>query len=144
MGRISSLPTVCLGMITTNKFGCIDITDDWEKWQRWLNTAKSFRYLPKKDEKAFTARKEQGSKGKASYWYGYRKQGGKLAKCYIGTEQDLTVSHLEASACRLTEKLQTLVKEKVTQKVPVTNDEVEKLQREVEELHKQLQIALGK
>lgn len=140
MGRISSLPTVCLGMITTNKFGCIDITDDWKKWQQWLDTAKSFRYIPKKSEKAFTVRKEQGSKGKASYWYGYRKQGGKLAKFYIGTEQDLTVSHLEEIARRLTEKLQTIV----TEKVPVTNSEVEKLQREIEEWKRQLQIALGK
>jgi hypothetical protein len=139
-------------MITTNKFGCIDITDDWVKWQQWLSSAKSFRYIPKSRGKAYTIRFEQGTKGKAAYWYAYRKETGKLAKCYAGINEGLTVDNLEALSSKLTEKLQSLVTEKlpaapsalVTETPSVTNAEIEKLQIQIQELQRQLQIALGK
>lgn len=126
--------------LPTIKFGCIDITDDWKKWQQWLFSAKSFRYIPKSKGKAYTVRKEQGTKGKAAYWYAYRKEAGKLAKCYAGMNEGLTVENLEAISSKLTDKLQSIV----TDTSSVTNSEVEKLQIQIQELHRELQIALGK
>ncbi|MHC5720421.1 MAG: hypothetical protein ACYTX0_52445, partial [Nostoc sp.] len=72
------------------------------------------------DLPAYTVRKEKSTKGDAFYWYAYRKSGGKLAKCYVGLDHDLTVDNLEAIAQKLSDKLQR----KVTGTFSVTNEVV--------------------
>ncbi|MHC5825567.1 MAG: hypothetical protein ACYT04_59380, partial [Nostoc sp.] len=131
--------------------GTLDLCNDWERWLLWLGSAESFRYVPKSSEPAYTVRREKATKGDAFYWYAYRKSGGKLAKCYVGLDHDLTVDNLEAIAQKLTDKLQRKVTEKVpvttslvTEKIPVTNESAKQLQIQIEELQRQLSVTLGK
>ncbi|WP_156481541.1 hypothetical protein [Anabaena sp. 4-3] len=164
----SSLPSVQQGLFRSLGGWEIRLVEDWESWQEWLERNNSFRYCPMWGEPAYTVRKEQGTKGKASYWYAYRKESGKLAKVYVGLSEALTVQNLEAIALQLTQKLQIKVtdklpvtktqvtdmatenqyvtKGKVTEReeLSVTKDEVEKLQREIERLQNELQISVGK
>lgn len=68
---------------------------------KWLKTPenRSFRFVCGfAGEQSFTARKETSKKGKADYWYGYRKVDGKLHKRYIGKAEDITRSRLEEIA----------------------------------------------
>lgn len=150
MGRQPSLPSVALGIIETSK-GMLDLCNDWERWLSWLGNAESFRYVPKSSEPAYTVRKEKSTKGDAFYWYAYRKSSGKLAKCYVGLDHDLTVDNLEAIAQKLTLKLQRKVTEKVpvttevvTDMPSVTKESVKQLQMQIEELQRQLSVTLGK
>ncbi|MEH2421493.1 MAG: hypothetical protein V7K48_11385 [Nostoc sp.] len=150
MGRQPSLPSVAQGIIETSK-GTLDLCNDWERWLSWLGNAESFRYVPKSTEPAYTVRKEKSTKGDAFYWYAYRKSSGKLAKCYVGLDHDLTVDNLEAIAQKLTDKLQRKVTEKipvttsvVTDKMSVTNESAKQLQMQIEELQRQLSVTLGK
>jgi IS1 family transposase len=154
MGRQPSLSSVAQGIIETSK-GTLDLCNDWERWLSWLKNAESFRYVPKSSEPAYTVRKEKSTKGDAFYWYAYRKSSGKLAKCYVGLDHDLTVDNLEAIAQKLTSKLQRKVTEKVTDNISVTNEVVtdilsvtnqsaKQLQIQIEELQRQLSVTLGK
>lgn len=150
MGRQPSLPSVAQGIIETS-FVTLDLCNDWERWLSWLGNAESFRYVPKSSEPAYTVRKEKSTKGDAFYWYAYRKSGGKLAKCYVGLDHDLTVDNLEAIAQKLTDKLQRKVTEEipvttevVTDIMSVTNESAKQLQMQIEELQRQLSVTLGK
>jgi hypothetical protein len=150
MGRQPSLPSVAQGIIETS-FVTLDLCNDWERWLSWLGNAESFRYVPKSTEPAYTVRKEKSTKGDAFYWYAYRKSSGKLAKCYVGLDHDLTVDNLEAIAQKLTDKLQRKVTEKVpvttevvTDTISVTNESAKQLQMQIEELQRQLSVTLGK
>lgn len=150
MGRQPSLSSVAQGIIETSR-GTLDLCNDWERWLLWLGSAESFRYVPKSSEPAYTVRKEKATKGDAFYWYAYRKSGGKLAKCYVGLDHDLTVNNLEAIAQKLTDKLQRKVTDKVpittevvTDIVSVTKESAKQLQMQIEELQRQLSVTLGK
>ena len=69
-------------------------------WQRWLasTSTTTFRFVHRLG--TFTARKEQRQWG-GSYWYAYRKQGGRLRKGYLGRAEELTLQRLDAVATRL-------------------------------------------
>jgi hypothetical protein len=135
---MSKLSVVGEGLLSPhNSTDIIEINKQWQKWLRWLLTAQSFRYVPNNNEPPYTARKEKGSKGQASYWYGYRKQGGVLRKCYIGRGEDLSISKLEEIAYQLSNPTP---KKKVTQIKSVTKPEVvEKLTAEMVRLQIELQ-----
>lgn len=114
------------------------------QWLQWLENHQSFRYCPSSNESPFTARRE------GQYWYGYRKQQGKLHKRYIGKALELTVNRLEEIASLLnapTEPRPTkhLVTEpEVTKRsVTQTNDDIARLWQAIGELRQSL-AALGK
>ncbi len=72
---------------------------DSPKGNNWLESVISFRFIPTDSNKPYTARKESGKGG--DYWYGYRKEAGKLHKRYIGKTADLTIAKLEEIAQNL-------------------------------------------
>jgi hypothetical protein len=135
---MSKLSVVGEGLLSPhNSTNIIEINKQWHKWQKWLETAQSFRYVPNNHEPPYTARKEKGSKGQASYWYGYRKVGGVLRKCYIGRGEDVSLTKLDEIAYQLSNPTP---KKKVTQIKSVTKPEdVEKLTAEVVSLRSELQ-----
>jgi LuxR family maltose regulon positive regulatory protein len=61
----------------------------------WLQEVPSFAFDGQRG--AYTARKETKQRGE-SYWYAYRKRGGKLIKAYLGKAADLTPARLEEVA----------------------------------------------
>jgi chromosome segregation ATPase len=68
------------------------------KGAEWLNTIKSFKYVPTGNYPEFTVRKE----GKDdNYWYGYRRADGKLHKKYIGRILQVSPGRLEEIAAEL-------------------------------------------
>jgi hypothetical protein len=66
-------------------------------WWEWLESeeARTFRF--ECDDGSYTARKET-MQGKAQFWYGYKRIGGKLHKSYLGKSGDLTLERLESVA----------------------------------------------
>lgn len=66
-------------------------------WQQWLINHLSFYFSSPAG--SFTARKELRSG--SWYWYGYRRAGGRLHKCYIGRSHELTAQRLAECAQRL-------------------------------------------
>ncbi|QIR41847.1 hypothetical protein HCG51_34765 (plasmid) [Tolypothrix sp. PCC 7910] len=135
---MSKLSVVGEGLLSPhNSTNIIEINKHWHKWQKWLETAQSFRYVPNNNEPPYTARQEKGSKGQASYWYGYRKVGGVLRKRYIGRGEDLSITKLDEIAYQLSNPTP---KKKVTQIKSVTKlEDVEKLTAEVVSLQSELQ-----
>jgi hypothetical protein len=135
---MSKLSVVGEGLLSPhNSTNIIEINKQWHKWQKWLETAQSFRYVPNNHEPPYTARQEKGSKGQASYWYGYRKVGGVLRKCYIGRGEDLSLSKLDEIAYQLSNPAP---QKKVTQRKSFSKPEdVEKLTAEVVSLRSELQ-----
>ncbi len=105
------------------------------QWFEWLESASSFRYVPKCGELPYTVRKET-TRGNA-YWYGYRKRSGKLHKRYIGKSKDLTESKLEEVASLLSTPSESRQKQ-VTQKSFVTKAELSQLRLDVSELQRSL------
>ena len=61
----------------------------------WLQEVPSFAFAGQRG--AYTARQETKQRGE-SYWYAYRKRGGKLTKAYLGKAPDLTLARLEEVA----------------------------------------------
>src|SRR5687767_5514264 len=68
-------------------------------WRLWLEEAgvDSFRF--EHDGAAFTGRREARRRG--SYWYAYRRRGGRLLKAYLGRTGQLDLARLTAAAERL-------------------------------------------
>jgi hypothetical protein len=137
---MSKLPTVASGILEDESGSTIDLKT--KRWFKWLETAKSFRYCPKSSEPAFTVRKE------GQYWYGYRKQQGKLHKRYIGKADELTVAKLEETATLLnspSEPRQKTEPQTVTYKPEyVTREEMQQLHEEVAALRDEMRAVLGK
>jgi predicted ATPase/DNA-binding CsgD family transcriptional regulator len=66
------------------------------------SSTSSFRFVGRSG--TFTARAER--RGQVTYWYGYRKIGGRLHKAYIGQPQHLVEERLERVALQLSERRQ--------------------------------------
>jgi hypothetical protein len=111
------------------------------QWFEWLETQKSFRYCPKSSDSPFTVTRE------GEYWYGYRKQLGKLHKRYIGKSEKLTTTKLEEIASLLNVPPEPRSKN-VEQSVPVTetttNNDIGQLWQAVTEVRSQLEELRGK
>ena len=122
------IPSIAGGILIPEGDSSIIINEDAQRWLQWLETAKSFRYVPESSDAPFTARKE-----KSDYWYGYRKVAGKLHKRYIGKPGELTLERLEEVAALLNEPSQPRP-EKAPQELPksdsikyATNDDIARL-----------------
>lgn len=111
------------------------------QWFEWLETQKSFRYCPKSSDSPFTVTRE------GEYWYGYRKQLGKLHKRYIGKSEKLTTTKLEEIASLLNVPPEPRSKN-VEQPVPVTetttSNDIGQLWQALTEVRKQLEELRGK
>ncbi|MBD2416112.1 hypothetical protein FACHB389_35970 [Nostoc calcicola FACHB-389] len=111
------------------------------QWFEWLETQKSFRYCPFSSDSPFTVTRE------GEYWYGYRKQLGKLHKRYIGKSEKLTTAKLEEIASLLNVPPKPRSKN-VEQSVPVTetttNNNVGQLWQAITEVRDQLEELRGK
>ncbi len=109
------------------------------EWLEWLHSNDSFRYCPSSPHSPFTVRKEKSSRGKADYWYGYRKVSGKLHKRYIGKTGDLSSKRLEEIAEELNIPATPRSKPQFTEQPDVTDtEETTRLHIQVEELQNQL------
>ena len=124
----SQIPSMAGGILIPEDGTSIIINEAAQRWLQWLETAKSFRYVPESSDAPFTARKE-----KFDYWYGYRKVAGKLHKRYIGKPGELTLERLEEVAALLNEPSQPRP-EKAPQELPksdsakyATNDDIARL-----------------
>jgi hypothetical protein len=86
------------------------VQDGSEAWQCWLDNMRTttFRFVHRLG--TFTARKEQRQRG-GSYWYAYRKQGGRLRKGYLGRAEELTLPRLEEVATRLASEPSAMIRE---------------------------------
>jgi LuxR family transcriptional regulator, maltose regulon positive regulatory protein len=78
---------------------CRPLPEDEEQWHAWLASCFSFSFQGQSGR--LTLRKES-RRGEDHYWYAYRRQGGRLAKRYIGRTADVTLERLEAAARVLT------------------------------------------
>ena len=63
-------------------------------WRRWLDDARTTTFRVNHPLGSFTARKEQRQRG-GSYWYAYRKQGGRRHKGYLGRAEELTLQRTD-------------------------------------------------
>ena len=133
MGRKPELPALT-GFIFAGDSQTIDLNCEWDKWLQWLQETKSFRYVPESSHPGFTLRCEKDNKGYQSYWYAYRKESGKLRRCYVGKSQDLNPKKLEAIAVKLSSKPKGKRTKIVTEKDSLTN----KLKEENTQLLKRL------
>lgn len=136
---MAKLCTVAAGILEADNGWTAELGSD--DWFNWLASATSFRYSPKSPNAPFTVRRE------GQYWYGYRKQLGKLHKRYLGKAEELTFDKLEQASGLLNtipEKREKVVKEKPVTKGYVTQEQLQQLQAQVAELRSQLSAALGK
>jgi hypothetical protein len=92
-----SIPSISSGLVELESDAVFEL--DSPKGNNWLESVTSFRFIPTDSNKPYTARKESGKGG--DYWYGYRKEAGKLHKRYIGKTADLTTAKLEEIAQNL-------------------------------------------
>ncbi len=92
-----SIPSISSGLVELESDAVFEL--DSPKGNNWLQSVTSFRFIPTDSNKPYTARKESGKGG--DYWYGYRKEAGKLHKRYIGKTADLTTAKLEEIAQNL-------------------------------------------
>jgi LuxR family maltose regulon positive regulatory protein len=81
------------------KFGNTTLPVGSVEWHDWVSANKKFRF--ESAEGAFSARRE--SRGNNTYWYAYRRKGGKLFKTYLGKSNDLIDEVLEEANHTLTE-----------------------------------------
>ena len=111
------------------------------QWLEWLETHKSFRYCPISSDSPFTLTRE------GEYWYGYRKQLGKLHKRYIGKSEKLTTAKLEEIASLLNIPSQARsknVEQPVTEEsVTLSSKDIDQLWQALTELRDEV-AALGK
>ncbi|MEG4121857.1 hypothetical protein QUA43_30870 [Microcoleus sp. N9_B4] len=111
-----AIPSVIQGLIEADGGKVFEL--DSPKGLTWLESIGSFRFEPSADNKPYTVRKESGKGG--DYWYGYRKQSGKLHKKYIGKSSELNTAKLEEIAEALNTPSQSRVTDKVTEVTEVT------------------------
>lgn len=114
-----TIPSVMHGLIETDGGTVFEL--DSPKGSAWLKSIGSFRFEPVGDNKPYTVRKESGKGG--DYWYGYRKQNGKLHKKYIGKSSEVSTAKLEEIA----EALNTPPQARVTDKVTEVTDRSERV-----------------
>ncbi|MEG4037557.1 hypothetical protein QUA03_27510 [Microcoleus sp. S36b_A4] len=114
-----TIPLVRQGLIELDDGKVFEL--DSARGAAWLESIGSFRFEPSADNKPYTVRKE-ASKG-GDYWYGYRKQNGKLHKRYIGKSSELSTAKLEEIA----EALNTPPQPRVTDKVTEVTDTINQL-----------------
>ncbi|MEG4121847.1 hypothetical protein QUA43_30820 [Microcoleus sp. N9_B4] len=107
-----TIPLVVQGLVEIEKSGKVFELDS-SKGSAWLESIGSFRFEPVGDNKPYTVRKEAGKGG--DYWYGYRKQNGKLHKKYIGKSSEINTAKLEEIAEALNTPPQPRVTDKVTE-----------------------------
>ncbi|MBD2414189.1 hypothetical protein FACHB389_18975 [Nostoc calcicola FACHB-389] len=132
--------SVVQGILESGEGTTIDLKSP--QWFEWLETHKSFRYSPVGNDSPFTARRE------GEYWYGYRKQQGKLHKRYIGKAGELTTAKLEEIAGLLNVPTESrpksvTVTNPVTDKSSVTISDVDQLWQALSELRQEV-ASLGK
>jgi LuxR family maltose regulon positive regulatory protein len=73
---------------------------DTPSWYAWLETATSFAFTC--EEGTFTAHKAAaGNRRGGWYWRAYRRQRGRLSRCYLGVSSKVTLSRLHEAARRL-------------------------------------------
>lgn len=143
-----TIPSVMQGTIKTEDGKVFEL--DSPKGATWLESIGSFRFEPVGYNKPYTVRKETGKGG--DYWYGYRKQNGKLHKKYIGKSSELSTVKLEEIAealntppqprvtdkvAEVTERGERVVTNRVTDKV--TTDRLTALEWQVQSLQKSLE-----
>lgn len=115
-----AIPSVMHGLIELEDGKVFEL--DSSKGSAWLESIGSFRFEPSADNKPYTVRKETGKGG--DYWYGYRKQNGKLHKKYIGKSSELNTAKLEEIAEALNTSPQPRVTDKATEVTETTNQRV--------------------
>ena len=71
-------------------------------WERWLEQPSTMAFRFEDGTARFTARRER-QRGH-SYWYAYRRRGGRLRKAYLGRSSDLTLDRLMTIGDRLAER----------------------------------------
>lgn len=127
---MKSTPKVITGLIETEEGRVFELESS--KGAEWLNTIKSFIYVPKSSLPEFTVRKE----GKGDmYWYGYRRTQGKLQKKYIGKILEVSPGRLEALALELEHQAEKQALKPVTEvKKTKTAKRLELLEEEVSKL----------
>src|SRR5258708_16823981 len=78
----------------------VTATVDSPSWYAWLETATTFTFAC--EEGTFTARKARaGNQRGGWYWRAYRRQHGRLSRCYLGISANLTLPCLCEAARRL-------------------------------------------
>jgi hypothetical protein len=131
--------SVAQGILEPDQGLTIDLESP--QWLEWLETNKSFRYCPKSSDSPFTVTRE------GEYWYGYRKQQGKLHKRYIGKSEKLTTAKLEEIASLLNVPAEPRSKN-VGQPVTVTettaDNDIGQLWQALTEVRSQLEELRGK
>lgn len=131
--------SVAQGILEPDQGLTIDLESP--QWLEWLETNKSFRYCPKSSDSPFTVTRE------GEYWYGYRKQLGKLHKRYIGKAEKLTTAKLEEIASLLNVPAQARsknVRQPVSVTETTTDNDIGQLWQAVTEVRDQLEELRGK
>src|SRR5579883_3057009 len=77
----------------------LEITPDGPAWIDWLSGVVSFSFQSRSGD-VCTVRKETVQRG-GTYWYAYRRAGGRMAKRYLGRTADVSLARLEEVAAAL-------------------------------------------
>lgn len=102
MEKVSSTAgAVCNGCLVYGQQGQnVVVLVDTPSWYAWLETATAFTFTC--EEGTFTAHKARaGNRRGGWYWRAYRRQRGRLSRCYLGVSTNLTFTKLQEAARRL-------------------------------------------
>lgn len=92
-----SKPSVQNGLL---QIGTTCLRIETPEWFAWLAESGRFSYCGENGK--FTAQSEV--RRRQSYWYAYRRSGGKLSKIYLGRTEELTFERLERACVELSGK----------------------------------------
>jgi len=93
----------------------LPVTPGNVEWFSWLSRIPSFTFSGQHGQ--LTVRQEARG-GTGTYWYAYRRHGGKMLKRYLGRTADLTAAHLEEVALQLTAPSVSAPKQELSAKGP--------------------------
>jgi IS1 family transposase len=90
--------SVTAGIMELPSGQCFQVgSSDWWSWVG-SDKAESFRFECDYGVKGYRARKEVIKSRSGSFWYAYKRVGGKLRKRYLGKSDELTLERLESVA----------------------------------------------
>ncbi len=92
-------------LITPESGAALLLSEDGDGWLAWLEQHRAFAFHGRSGQ--INVLKEKRSRGGDGYWYGYRRQGERMRKRYIGRSEQLSIERLEEIAAILAHEHET-------------------------------------
>jgi hypothetical protein len=125
--------SVTAGIMELPDGHCFEIGS--HEWWEWVSSdkAESFRFECDHGVKGYRARKESIKSRSGSFWYAYKRVGGKLRKRYLGKSDELTLERLESAAYDLAKPTERCKTELQLPNKSIGNYTLEELQESLRE-----------